>query len=333
MIDRRKFSIGSASAAALPAAKLSLIGSGAFGQSLDDEVAGQALWLNYRRISTSSRSLGLAVPRLQSVPEKFDAAEALPAFSDLLDNIEQSAAADGIKSEAVETLIEDAAELVRSALALERSPPDAAVPGKVRGLSPEVKRPKLDTLQNDYEKLFSTCKIRKDKRATLGWYLGRLKDPIARNRYEEVAEQACAPWYFVGIIHAMEASFNFRSHLHNGDSLKRRTTNVPAGRPAVGAPPFDWADSAIDAMKHDKLADLSDWSLAAMLYRWESYNGFRSRVLHKINTPYLWSFSNHYTRGKYVRDGIWSAKVVSKQCGAAVMLKALVEEGVATLPG
>ena len=42
--------------------------------------------------------------------------------------------------------------------------------------------------------------------------------------------------------------------------------------------------------------------MARILYRWEAYNGFGSRR-QGINTPYLWAFSNHYTKGKYVADG------------------------------
>jgi lysozyme family protein len=46
-----------------------------------------------------------------------------------------------------------------------------------------------------------------------------------------------------------------------------------------------------------------------------------------VLTPYLWSFSNHYDRGKYVADGKFSATARSQQCGAAVMLKLLQDAG------
>ena len=54
----------------------------------------------------------------------------------------------------------------------------------------------------------------------------------------------------------------------------------------------------------------------------------RSRELHGINTPYLWSFSNHYTRGKFTSDGNWDSSAVSQQCGAGVILHDLVQRGV-----
>jgi lysozyme family protein len=59
-----------------------------------------------------------------------------------------------------------------------------------------------------------------------------------------------------------------------------------------------------------------------MLYHWESYNGFGYRN-RDIPSPYLWSFSDLYDTGLYVADGVFDPAVRSKQCGAAVLLKAL----------
>ena len=81
----------------------------------------------------------------------------------------------------------------------------------------------------------------------------------------------------------------------------------------------------------EKFTDHTDWNLARMLYRIEAYNGFRSRELHATNSPYLWSFSNHYAKGKFVADNQWSASSVSQQCGAAVMLKELLNKKVIQL--
>jgi lysozyme family protein len=43
-----------------------------------------------------------------------------------------------------------------------------------------------------------------------------------------------------------------------------------------------------------------------------------------VPTPYLWSFSSLYEKGKFVADGVFDPAAVSKQCGAAVMLKAVL---------
>ena len=65
-----------------------------------------------------------------------------------------------------------------------------------------------------------------------------------------------------------------------------------------------------------------------MLYTIERYNGTGYLRYHKnVPTPYLWSGSQHYVKGKYVSDGKWSSSAVSKQVGAAVILKELANRG------
>ena len=75
-----------------------------------------------------------------------------------------------------------------------------------------------------------------------------------------------------------------------------------------------------------------DWSIGGTLYKLEKYNGwgYRSRHPHVLS-PYLWSFSNHYSKGKYVADGRWSESAVSQQAGAAVILRRMAEMGVIDL--
>lgn len=156
----------------------------------------------------------------------------------------------------------------------------------------------------------------------------RLAKAAAANRekYEAAVEGLGIPWWFVSAAHILESGANFTRHLHNGDSLKRRTVKVPAGRPASGSPPFTWPESARDAMKFHKLDGLRDWSLARALYRWETYNGFGYRP-RKIPSPYLWSLTTLYEKGKYIRDRVFDANAVSKQCGTVPFLLALIELG------
>jgi lysozyme family protein len=146
----------------------------------------------------------------------------------------------------------------------------------------------------------------------------------AQGRYELVAAFAEVPWWLVGIIHSLEGSSDFKTHLHNGDSLKMRTVNVPAGRPKTGNPPFTWEESAVDALNYDRMKNLD--TLEKQLYALERFNGLGYRKK-GINSPYLWSGSTHYTKGKYVRDGVWDANAVSKQIGAAVILNILHQMG------
>ncbi|MFL5807911.1 MAG: hypothetical protein ACJ749_00240, partial [Flavisolibacter sp.] len=120
----------------------------------------------------------------------------------------------------------------------------------------------------------------------------------------------------------------FTTHLHNGDPLTKRTTHVPKGLPKNGNPPFAWADSAEDALRLKSLDTWSDWTVPGVLFQMERYNGFGYRP-RGIHSPYLWSFSNHYSKGKFTADGLFDSTAVSKQIGAAVLLRRMSEKQVA----
>lgn len=179
------------------------------------------------------------------------------------------------------------------------------------------------SLRREYEDLFNTCLIRPQKARAVEGIISRLL--ANKTRYEDAGDGMGVPWFFIAVVHSMESSLSFQKHLHNGDSLKNRTKNEPAGRPRAGNPPFSWEESARDALSLRKLSDI-DWSLADTLYQLEGYNGWGYRIYHPhVLSPYLWSFSNHYTSGKYIADGTWSDTAVSKQCGAAVLLRRMAE--------
>lgn len=181
-------------------------------------------------------------------------------------------------------------------------------------------------LRDEYTRLFDTCVIRPERAGAVEAIVGQL----ARNRgrYERVGGSAGIPWHFIAVVHNMEASQNFACHLHNGDPLTARTRLVPAGHPRSGSPPFTWETSCADALALKKLGSGTDWSLPGTLYQLEGYNGWGYRRFHPhVLSPYLWSFSTHYRSGKYVADGTWSDTAVSKQCGAAVILRRMAERG------
>ena len=151
-----------------------------------------------------------------------------------------------------------------------------------------------------------------------------------KSRYDQVANATGVPWYVIGMIHEMEGGLNFATHLHNGDPLTNRTIHVPAGRPPTGVPPFQWEDSAIDAVTLEGFAAVKLWSIERIAYQLEAYNGwgYRSRNT-GVNTPYLWSATNLYQRGKFVRDGVFDPNAVSGQIGAMALLRRLIDiEGV-----
>ncbi len=184
-------------------------------------------------------------------------------------------------------------------------------------------------LRDEYQRLFETCVIRPERENQVEPLVTSLL--LNQSRYQAVSELTDVPWYMIATIHNMESSQNFKKHLHNGDPLTGRTVKVPKGRPRVGNPPFKWEDSAMDALVFEDFDRVEDWSLSSSLFQLERFNGFGSRS-RGINTPYLWSFSTHYTKGKFVDDGVFDPNAVSKQCGAAILLRRMVDKGAIEIP-
>lgn len=161
-----------------------------------------------------------------------------------------------------------------------------------------------------------------------------------RARYEAVARAIGCPWQVVGVVDHLESGCNPRTHLHNGDRLSRgRTTHVPRGRP-LAAPAdkrrYTWAESALDALRLKSWHLVAGWPVERQLYELERYNGW-GYLGKGVNSPYLWSGTTLYGTlpniGKYVADGVWSSTAISKQVGAAAILKILYEEEEQTMTG
>ncbi len=182
------------------------------------------------------------------------------------------------------------------------------------------------SLQAHYSELYASCEMSHSRFDDVD---ALVKSVIAeRARYKRVSSETGVPWFFIAAIHTLESGQRFDRHLHNGDRLTQRTRNVPAGRPVTGEPPFSWEESARDALRMHRLHSVRDWTLPRILYELERYNGWGYRLYHShVSSPYLWGFSGHYSSGKYVADGTWSDTAVSRQCGAAVLIRRLEELG------
>lgn len=183
--------------------------------------------------------------------------------------------------------------------------------------------PKLtESLRDDYRRLFALAVIRPaHTKAVETWCDKVLKH---RSTYAEAGDPLGIPWFFVAAVHMRESSLNFSRHLHNGDPLTARTVQVPAGRPKSGEPPFTFAQSAADALVFEKLDQWTDWSLPGLLYKLEAFNGWGYHQ-RDLASPYLWSFTEHYSTGKFIRDGVFDPTAVDAQCGAATLLRRLAE--------
>lgn len=189
-------------------------------------------------------------------------------------------------------------------------------------------KPTFSDLATEYTTLWNSASINPT-------HVDRVKAIAAtlqgsQDRYDAVSAKTGVPWFVVGLIHSLEASFDFATHLHNGDPLGARTTHEPSGRPLK--PPFnDWVHSAVDALSMKGLQKIGAgaWTIERIAFELERFNGFGYRINNlSVLSPYLWSFTNHYTRGKYVADHVFDPNFVSKQAGAMAILKRLIANGV-----
>jgi lysozyme family protein len=184
--------------------------------------------------------------------------------------------------------------------------------------------PTFEDLRAEYITLWESAVPRLDKAKDVD---ATAKKILAnRGRYEYISSKCGVPWPVIGAIHAMESGCNFDTHLHCGDPLTARTRNVPKGHPRTGKPPFTWEFSALDALRLKNLQLVTDWSIPRICYELERYNGWGYRQYHPGTlSPYLWSGTSHYTKGKYVADGKWSPSAVSGQSGAIAILMRLAK--------
>lgn len=148
--------------------------------------------------------------------------------------------------------------------------------------------------------------------------------------YKAVEEECGVPWIFHGAIHEMECDCNFFRQILNGEKWDRRTTLVPAGL----GPWKSWVESTVFALKRKRAQDptwkpldeVSDWTIAICGREWEKWNG-GGYLRRGVNSPYLWSGSNHGVgSGYYTSDGKYDPNAQSKQIGAMVLLWALKQK-------
>lgn len=168
-----------------------------------------------------------------------------------------------------------------------------------------------------YADLLSKAKLNSDDLSKKKMLLYRAKILANVKRYQFVQKETGVPWQLIAAIHGLEASFRFNACLHNGDPLGVKTTHVPAGL----GPFFTWESSAIDVLHRKHVELIHDWSMPQCLQFAERYNGLG--VLNKhpgFYSAYIWSFTSLYKGGKYVADGVWDAKAISKQVGVAAVL-------------
>jgi lysozyme family protein len=142
----------------------------------------------------------------------------------------------------------------------------------------------------------------------------------AKERYQTVSLKTGIPWTFIAVTHQRESSQNWSRSLAQGDPWNDVSIHVPAGR----GPFRSWEDAAFDALVNcsPKASRNTDWSIGGLLTLLEQYNGL-GYSKRGLPSPYIWSGTDQYTKGKYVADGVFDANTVDKQLGCAGLILAI----------
>jgi len=159
----------------------------------------------------------------------------------------------------------------------------------------------------------------------------RLVAPGAKARYVEISKATGVPWFVVAVIHERESSQNWNAQLAQGDPLGRVSTHVPVGHgPFLNHPNDPPLQDAFYRGALDALIDCppyaarnTDWSIGGLLTKLEEYNGL-GYAARQQPSPYIWSGTDQYKSGKYVRDGVYDPNAVDRQLGCAGLLVAMM---------
>lgn len=179
----------------------------------------------------------------------------------------------------------------------------------------------------DYQTKYDSAIVKPEKVSQIDHIVDKIV--VNKSRYVNISQLSGGntPWYVIGIIHYNECNLSFSYHLHNGDPLSAKTVRVPSGRIPGLNPPYRFEDSAVDALKLTGFTTKNLSTIPNQLKALEEYNGVG--YLNKgVNSPYIWSFTNQYTSGKFIADHIYSSTAIADQTGAAAIMKRMQAKGV-----
>lgn len=141
-------------------------------------------------------------------------------------------------------------------------------------------------------------------------------------RFQGLEARTGVPWYVIAVIKQRESGNDpkWLGNIANGQPWSRKTTIVPKGR----GPFASWEDAAYDALRncHPYAAKNKDWSVGGTLALLEKYNGLGYANM-GLPSPYIWSGTDQYVKGKYVRDHVFDENAVDKQLGCAGLIMAM----------
>lgn len=194
----------------------------------------------------------------------------------------------------------------------------------------------ITALENANSHRWSVMHMRADRISQFHATAVRLSVSDAKARYEGVTDrlieagQQPVPWWFIAIVSEREYGGppHWDKQLGQGDPLHHVSVHEPRGRgpfldhPDDKTPGFDaWTRGCLDALIEcaPHAAKWTNWTAGGVLTLFEEYNGL-GYAMRGIPSAYVWSGTDQYVSGKYVRDGVFDSRVVDVQEGCAPIL-------------
>ena len=175
---------------------------------------------------------------------------------------------------------------------------------------------------DDLAKMYAACLVKRENKIELGNICQKMM--FYKPRYQTVGDKIGVPWDVVAAIHYRESNLNFSRYLQNGDPLfdsngtPVKTVHVPIGQ----GPYKTWEESAIAALSGTYPPRPNTWCIGTRLDFCERYNGLGDRMQHRMS-PYIWSYTNLYSIGKYDDDHEYNPTLIDQQAGCAAIFKTL----------
>lgn len=155
----------------------------------------------------------------------------------------------------------------------------------------------------------------------------KLMNPQSKMRYQAISEATGVPWFAIAVIHEREADGNFNMQLAQGDPLNKVSVHEPSGRGPFfthldDVPPKDAfyrgaLDALIDCAPH--AAKWKNWSAGGTFTLLEEYNGL-GYAAHGVPSAYVWSGTDQYKSGKFIKDRVYDPTEVDIQLGCAPII-------------
>lgn len=164
----------------------------------------------------------------------------------------------------------------------------------------------------------------------------RLSAPETKARYQGVTDalvkqgHQAVPWWFIAIVSEREYGGppHWDKQLGQGDPLARKSYNVPKGMGPYLAHPGDvtpgndaWTRCCVDVLINTApfVAKWSLWTSGGTMTIFEEMNGLGYAAMNKPSA-YVWSGTDQYIAGKYIRDHVYDPNTVDVQEGCAPIL-------------